>query len=344
MTDGPGPVDAVADLTPEWLAAALGVRAAVVASEPIGHGQIGSNHRLQLEGDGVPATLVAKLGAGEDRSIVAGGYRKEVAFYRDLADTVAVRTPRCWHASINEDGTVFTLLLEDLAPAEPGDQLAGCGPAEADAVIRNLAGLHGPRWCDPTLWDHPELDAPDADGAAFLGEIFTSAVDTFVERYRDDLADADAPLLRELAAAIPTWLLTRSDRFALLHGDHRLDNLLFGPSGEVTAVDWQTLTVGHPGRDLAYFCETSLTPEVRRGCEQDVVEAYREALAGFGVEVTSEDAWGDHRLGLLQGPLITVLGAVYATAGRSERSDAMFLTMLSRALTAIRDLQPLELL
>jgi hypothetical protein len=354
VTDGPGPVDEVADLTPQWLTTALratGHTAVVdgVASEPIGHGQIGSNHRLTLTyasgADSAPSTLVAKLGAGDDRSIVSGGYRKEVAFYRDLADTVAVRTPRCRHASINEDGTVFTLLLDDLAPAVVGDQLAGCTTEEAAAAVRNLAGLHGPRWCDPTLWDHPELDAVDADGAAFLGEIFASATGTFVDRYRADLDAGDEPLLRRVADAIPAWMVNRPERFVLLHGDYRSDNLLFSDDGRVSAVDWQTLTVGHPGRDLAYFCETSLTPEHRRAGERALVVAYREALHEHGgAELSEGEAWEDYRLGLLQGPLITVLGAVYATAGRSERADAMFLTMLRRSLAAIDDLDPLALL
>jgi hypothetical protein len=343
------PVDAVEDLTPAWLTAALhaaGHEAEVVAvrSEPIGHGQIGSNHRLTLTYGAVgelPPTMVVKLGAGEDRSIVSSGYRNEVAFYRDLAATVAVRTPTCWHASISDDATVFTLLLDDLAPAEPGDQVAGCDATAAGAAVRNLAGLHGPRWCDPTLWDHPLLVAVDDDGAAFLGDVFTSAVDMFVDRYRTELADDDEPLLRRIAEAVPTWIVARPERFALLHGDYRLDNLLFDAGGEVAAVDWQTLTVGHPGRDLAYFCETSLTPEDRRAHEEDLVAAYADALRQHGADGAGGD---DYRLGLLQGPLITVLGAVYATAGRSERADAMFLTMLGRSLAAIRDLDPFALL
>ena len=351
MTDGPGPVDAAADLTPAWLTAALrasghDVTVTDVRRDRIGHGQMGSNHRLHLThdaGGAVPATLVAKLGEGDDRSIAAGGYRKEVAFYRDLAATVAIRIPRCWHVASNDDATVFTLLLEDLAPAEPADQLVGCSAEEATAAVRNLAGLHGPRWCDSTLFDHPELDPVGADGAAMLSDIFGSAVGLFVDRYRSETDEWAEALLHRVAEAVGPWIQARSDTFALLHGDHRADNLLIGPDGAVTAVDWQTMAVGHPGRDLAYFCETSLDPAVRRSAEGELVDAYRDALAEHRVMIDRDEAFDLYRFGLLQGPLITVLGAVYATAERSARADAMFLTMIQRSLTAIDDQDPFGL-
>lgn len=349
----PGPVDDAAELTPAWLTAALrasghDVEVTAVRSEPVGHGQIGSNHRLHLThdaGPAVPATLIAKLGSGEDRSIVAGGYRKEVAFYLDLAPTVAVRTPACRHGSITEDGTVFTLLLDDLAPAVPGDQVAGATAEAVTAAVETLAGLHGPRWGDPTLWDHPELEATDEDGAAVLGAIFADAVTTFADRYRAELAEGEEALLRRVAEALPTWIRARPERFTLLHGDFRLDNLLFAPDGTVHAVDWQTTTAGHPGRDLAYLVATSLEPEARRRHEADLAATYATALAAHGVrDHTAEDAFEDLRLGTLQGPMITVLGAVYATAGRSDRADAMFLAMLHRSLAAVADLDPFALL
>ena len=353
MTAGVAPVDRPEDLTPAWVTAALRqggheVTVSAVATEPIGHGQVGANYRLRLQGDGpLPGTLVAKMGAGEDRSMVANGYRNEVTFYLDLAPTVAVATPRCWFGAMTDDATVFTLLLEDLAPAEPGDQVAGCSPDEAEAAAVNLAGLHGPRWCDPTLYEHPELNAVDDDGAAFLGAVFASAVAIFVERYRAEIDDDGERVLQRFAEAVPTWITARSERFALGHGDYRLDNLLFDPTGGVHAVDWQTLSVGQPGRDLAYFCGTSLEVEVRRVHEEAVVTAYRGALLGHGVDGTAYSAataFEDYRLGVLQGPLITVLGVAYATAGRSERADAMFLTMFRRSLAAIEDLQPFALL
>lgn len=353
MTTGPGPVDRPEDLTPAWVTAALragghDVTVSAVTTEPVGHGQIGANYRVRLEGEGpLPSTLVAKMGAGDDRSIVANGYRNEVAFYLDLAPTVTVATPRCWFGAMSDDATVFTLLLEDLAPAEPGDQVAGCSPAEATAAAVNLAGLHGPRWCDETLFDHPGLNRVGEEDAAFLGSVFASAVDIFVDRYRAEVDDEGEGTLRRFAEVVAPWITARSERFALGHGDYRLDNLLFGPTGGVHAVDWQTLSVGQPGRDLAYFCGTSLEVEDRRAHEAAVVTAYRDALLDQGVDgagYPETTAFEDYRLGVLQAPLITVLGVAYATAGRSERADAMFMTMFRRSLAAIDDLDPFALL
>ena len=60
---------------------------------------------------------------------------------------------------------------------------------------------------------------------------------------------------------VTPWLLAEPDRFSLMHGDYRLDNMLFDPDRtRVTVVDWQTLGVGLPARDLAYFLATSLRP------------------------------------------------------------------------------------
>ncbi len=353
MTDAgragrPAPVDRVEDLTPAWLSEALGSEVTDVTAEAIGVGQMGASYRLHLTGPREPATIVAKLAAGEParRALVREAYRKEVGFYTLLADTVAVRTPGCRYGATAADATVFTLLLDDLAPAEVGDQLAGCTPAEAAAAVVNLAGLHGPRWCDPALTSIEWLPMVDAAGSERLGEIMAVAVETFADRYDGRLEPDDADVLREVAAAMPAWIVARPERFALTHGDYRLDNLLFGPDG-VSAVDWQTVTVAPPGRDLAYFIATSLEPDVRVPHEVELVDAYHEALAAHGVDpdrydrATCED---DYRLGMLQGPLVTVLGCVYAMAEPTPRADAMFLAMCRRSCAAIRDLGPLDLL
>ena len=281
------------------------------------------------------------------RSLAAGAYRSELDFYRVVQPTVAVATPTYLYSATNDDGSDFVLVMSDLAPAVQGDQLAGLRRAPARAALVNLAGLHGPRWCDPTL-----------DAMGFM--------DVTEERHRHargGLRRRDHPLQRALRrparrrrhrpscptwpAAIGDWLRHTPDRSSVLHGDYRLDNLMFddrpGSDRPVVAVDWQTTGVGLPGRDLAYFLETSLLPDDRRAHERALVEAYHGALVGHGVtEHPLDECWHDYRYGAVQGPLVTVLGAAYSQ--RTDRGDDMFVAMATRSCEAIRDLGTLDLI
>ncbi|ACY98143.1 MULTISPECIES: phosphotransferase family protein [Thermomonospora] len=336
------------ELTPEWLSRALGAEVTSVSWERVGSGQIGACYRLTLKGEEkVPARLVAKM-ASEDpttRAFLASAYRTEVLFYRDVVPTVAVRTPRCHYQAIADDNSAFVLLLEDMAPAEQGDQLAGCTPQQAAAAVTNLAGLHGPRWCDKTLTEIPWLSVVTEDDAAVLTEVFAPAVDAFVQRFTGRLSDEDIDTLRRVADRIAAWAVARPERFGLVHGDYRLDNLLFAPPPQqtVTAVDWQTLSIGHPVRDLSFFLGTAMDPAERSAHERALVETYHTALTGYGVDdYDLQSCWEDYRFGALQGPLITVLGCAVGTP--TERGDRMFLAMTRRSCAAIRELGSLELI
>ena len=123
-----------------------------------------------------------------------------------------------------------------------------------------------------------------------------------------------------------------------------LDNLLFDPDRtRVTVVDWQTLAVGLPARDLAYFVATSLAPGERAEYERELVGVYHRALTGYQVnDYDAETCWQDYRLGMLQVPLITTLGFAFSAA--TERGDDMALAMLERGSRAIRELGTLDLL
>lgn len=340
-------------LSPEWLTAALrsaghDVTVRSVEREQVGTGQMGTSIRLTMELDDgeheVPSTLVAKLPSTDERqrAMVAGIYRTEVEFYRQLAPTLTVRTPRCWYSDLSGDWQRFVLLLEDLAPREQGDQIRGCTVEEARLGVVNLAGLHGPRWCDPTLADSEWMQLIAGDGAEMIGLVMRDATDRFLERYADRLDTDDKELLDRIPAALPGWILARSERFAPIHGDYRLDNLLFGEGGDpIATVDWQTVTLGLPARDLAYFLSTGLSVEDRRAHEEELVEHYHEALVSQGVRNHPlEQCLDDYRFAMLQGPLITIVGAAYGAP--TERGDEMFVTMARRAAAAIRDHGTLE--
>jgi aminoglycoside/choline kinase family phosphotransferase len=351
--------DSPEELTPEWLSAALApagftTPVATVGVERVGTGQMGTSYRVTLgwsdpdaaAATGAPATVIAKMAAGtpESRTLISEGYRNEVGFYTEIAHTLAVRTPHCWSASATDDFTCFTLLLEDLAPATPGDQATGLTAEEAEQAAVNLAGLHGPRWSDPDLLEIPWLSRHTAETADFYGQILAGAIPTFVERFGGWMAPEDPATLDTVPAHLGAWLMTRPERFAVIHGDYRPDNLMFPAHGAgVSAVDWQTLAVGLPGRDIGYLLATSLDPGLRRAEEHRIVEAYRAALAEHAVEISADECFDDYRLGVVQGPLITVLGAVYAN-DPNPSSDAMFTAMITRSLQAIRDLDPFSLL
>jgi Phosphotransferase enzyme family len=344
------------DVTPEWLSSALSERRAPIEVSQvdvvaIGTGQTGATYRVTARyatdpGD-LPQTFVIKLPAQDDtvRDRVTVGYRSECAFYATVADRVRVPTPRCFYCEISEDALDYALLLADQAPAVQGDQIAGCGEQEARLAAAALAGLHGPSWCDPFWLDLPGLAFPRPDEAAAkgLGDVAKMSADITLEKLGDRMSAEDRETFTTAMGLVMPWLLAEPDRFSLLHGDYRLDNLLFDPGQSwVSVVDWQTLGVGLPARDLAYFTATSLDSRLRLTIERDVVDEYYRALSGFGVTgYDRETCWRDYRLGMIQALLISALGFAFATA--TERGDDMVLAMLGRGCQAIRDLGTLEL-
>lgn len=177
-----------------------------------------------------------------------------------------------------------------------------------------------------------------------FGEACAAVTDGFVERFHAEFSAEEADTLRRAIDALSRWGRYTGARHSLIHGDYRLDNLLFTGDHEVTAVDWQSLEIGFPARDLAYFLSTALPPEIRRAEETSLVEAYHGRLVENGVTGYSLDAcFEDYRLGMLQGPLITVLGCMYAPTAPTESSDRMFVSMATRACAAIRDAGTLDL-
>ncbi|MCX6396370.1 MAG: aminoglycoside phosphotransferase family protein [Propionibacteriales bacterium] len=348
------PIGSVEELTAAWLSEALGQEVTGFDHHVVGTGQMGSCYRIRLTGaPGLPGSTLLKLPAGDAaaRSMVAGAYRSEVRFYTEILRTVGIRTPRCYATTaVTEDGR-FAMLLEDMAPAEQGDQIAGCTPEQAREAAVNLAGLHGPRWCDPTLLDIDGITLSGPEDAALLASVYGPATETFFEQLGDALSPETRETLLACVQVAEAWSLARqSERFGLVHGDYRLDNLLFdeSPGGSVSAIDWQTLSLGLPVRDLAYLLGTGLSVADRREHERSIVADYHAALLAYGTgssplaDYALETCWEDYRFAMLQGPLVSVFGCAYGT--RTERGDAMFAAMVERSCAAIRDLGTLELI
>ncbi len=340
------------EISASWLTSVLrvaGLDTTVtdVRTEPVGTGQMARSERVWLTSTpagSAPSTLVVKFASSDPTSRSAGssgGYRNEVGYYRDLSAGLTISTPRCYHADLSADGAEFVLVLADMAPATQGDQIAGCSVEQAGVAVDNLVGLHAPRWCDPDLRAVPWITSRSPAAAEFLGAVLVDDTARFVERYRHRLDDDHIGVLSRFAAASARWCAARSECFSILHGDYRLDNLLFGVSDDgtptVSAVDWQTVAVDLPAKDVAYLLGNGLRTEDRRRHERSLVERYHAGLVGAGVEgYTAEQCWDDYVFGQFHGLVVTVLGAMHVV--QTDRGDDMFMVMAERHCIAIADL------
>ena len=291
------------EITPEWLTEVLrsrgNARRAAVAScvsEPIGEGKgfMGQVARLTLEYDGSgedsPRTMIAKLPskAPEIKALTAllGGYPREVRFYQEVAPWVGIETPRCHYGSVDPVRGHTVLLIQDMAPASAGDSVAGCSMDEARLSVRSLAGLHA-RWWDGGCLERMDWMPLKTDDSQAYQETYAQAWSMLVRKAGGCVPRSLADIAGRLEPHIP-WIRERLSRHprTIVHGDYRLDNLLFGARGgrpTVATVDWEFCTRGAGVYDLATFIVEAFPPEARRREETALLRLYHSALVEKGV-------------------------------------------------------------
>lgn len=270
-------------LTREYLRSALGRPIEDFRVELFGEGAgiIGQVTRVHLTTEHGEETIIAKFPSPspENRAVAAtyDMYGREVGFYRDIATTVSVRVPDCYHVVYDPESLDFLLLLEDLKDMRIGDQVAGCTQADAHRVIEGIAKLAASSWGRQSgLVPHNNPGQRDGMIAGFqMGWPVVQA------QFADLIPDSARRLGEQIPAAVPE-LLTRlgTPPVCISHADVRLDNIFFGDS-EIALVDWQSVCASAPEQDLAYFVTQSLSDSVRRS--EDWVQIYHDHLIALGV-------------------------------------------------------------
>jgi hypothetical protein len=321
---------------------ALGAPVEADLVEPLGDGVglLASLTRVHLR-DG--RRLIVKRPADDpgNRGIAMrfGYYAREAGTYHSLLPRPGVRAPRCHAVLDHPDGPV--IVLDDLGALRPGDQLRGATTAEAEAAADVAAGLHAAFWNDPALAACTWLPGPTDEVIAGYGRLFDLTWDAFKAKVgelvpADHLAAAERAMERFDAVCAA---FARAPR-TLVHGDFRLDNLLFATDGQATALDWQLAAWGRAPYDLALFFAGSVEPDVRRECEIAVIERYHAALERAGVIDYPLDACRrDYRLGHVLN-LPNPVTALVAVDGGTERGRQMLLANARRALAAVADHEP----
>jgi hypothetical protein len=225
----------------------------------------------------------------------------------------------------------FILLLEDLAPARQGDQLAGCSVDEAAIAVEELPKLHAPQWGDPALESLPWLHRNTADSAVMTTMLVTGLYDGFRTRYTDRLDPDVFELCERFIPRLSSYLATRPGPWTVAHGDYRLDNLLFGTEEggpPVAVVDWQTVAHGPGIADLSYFIGAGLLPDDRRVHEEDLVRSYDAGLRSMGVDLEWDDCWQQYRRHTFAGLVMAVAASMLVE--QTARGDDMFMAMANR--------------
>jgi Ecdysteroid kinase-like family len=340
------------DLTASWLTAAIG--AGVVADfavERIGTGQMSECYRVRLtytdaDSDG-PESVVLKVAATDPVSrqtgFALGLYEREVRFYGDIAPRLDGPIAPCYHAAVDTVTGVFDLLLGDAGPAVVGDEIAGATTEQARLGVVELGRMHGPLLGDTSLADAPWLNREAPLNQAMIAPLYAG----FIERYGDQIAPEHRVVCERLVSAFDGYLAAESEQGriqGLVHGDYRLDNMLFGTAGAdraLTVVDWQTVSWGPALTDLAYFLGCALSTQDRRAEYDGLLRAYHEAL-GPAAPITLADVSEGVRRQSFFGVMMAIVSSMLVE--RTERGDQMFMTMLQRHCDHVLDTDALATL
>lgn len=338
------------ELNEAYLSDALGCTVESFTAQSIGAGLVGDSARITLVTPDGPSSIAAKFPAADavsrQTASSLGIYRKEVGFYRDIAPHVGIRVPEALHTEFDEVSGAFLLLMEDMGPCRQGDQLSGCSLDDAKHCLRQIARLHAPSWHNEALLNLDWVQ-PDPAIRQFAGGLFPGATERFCEFYSGRM-DADllaiCARLGEMSGAL--FSETPATGPAIIHGDFRLDNILFdirGGSEPVATLDWQTIALGDPLVDVGYFMGAGIGTALREAHEDELLGVYREELAQAGGPRFDADLF---RRGYARGAVHGISTAIFSWAHVkvTDRSADVFQSMAEGACTLARDVDALAIL
>lgn len=168
----------------------------------------------------------------------------------------------------------------------------------------------------------------------------------WVDRYADRLDDDVLAMGQRFIDGIRRYYEgTQRRADTVVHGDFRLDNMLFGTEAggdPVAVVDWQTVSLGDPLSDVAYFLGAGLTTDDRRTHERALVDTYAAQMRAAGVDLADDDTWERYRFWSFSGFHMAIVASMIVE--RTERGDDMFMAMASRHGRQILDLDAEALL
>jgi len=104
---------------------------------------------------------------------------------------------------------------------------------------------------------------------------------TAVSRKQSELSRTPAPEIEHLSRQLQEFAGNCPNRFSLLHGDFKIDNLIFHPTEPrvIAVLDWELSTVGDSLCDLANLCIMYLMPRSEKAAVSGVSGLNFQSLA-----------------------------------------------------------------
>jgi Ecdysteroid kinase-like family len=240
-----------------------------------------------------PRSLIAKLPTvnpvlHQHAAVFQPGV-KECWFYEHGVSRSPLNVPHCYYNAVDLATGESFLLLEDLAPARAGNRLRGASLEEAKLALQAIVQLHAAWWPVDLSGDQELgqlLDIPQ-DARNLVEQLYQAAWPQFLDRTTLEIPEDIRAIGEHLVGRISAVqaLLDSSPR-TLLHGDFRLENMLFGQRNEQPVcwlIDWEDLSLGNGMYDVAWFLGASL-PVENSDQEQELLQYYHRALMKAGVD------------------------------------------------------------
>lgn len=361
-------------VTDEWLTHVLRQDGAIVEAQVAGHtaelveqqGAAAVVARFDLSYDAdeptAPRSLIGKFASPHApiRALMHqfGGYAREIEFYQQFGGDAGIPTPHCYHGGIDPDSGVFALLLEDMSDCRMSD-MADPSVDDIEVAVRHLAPFHAKWWNHPRLRTLDNLRYPGSpkneDFLRQAREALKAALPVAKERLGD--------LLPETLVAQTEQLLSRFDelleiaqrdrgRTTLVHGDYHPQQIFFESErgGRFAVFDWQTVSAGSGGTDLARIIVLGLDVTQREASDRRLIELYHALLMEHGVkEYSYQDCYDDFRFGLLVSLGVDIIAAanidpalMEEALAADEEGGLKVEDRLSAAMTAHKPLDVLQ--
>jgi aminoglycoside phosphotransferase (APT) family kinase protein len=206
--------------------------------------------------------------------------RREVRFYDDLAPHLALRVPRVYATAYDESDGSFLIVMEHLVASgcTISDGTVGVSCDAAARALEELADLHV-RYEDPGRRAREASWVPRAvHGSPYGVNLLREGLANHRERMSDDFAEIARLYVDRCHELQALW---REGPVTVVHGDPHIGNL-FDDHGRVGFLDWGTVNLSTPMRDVSYFLTMAMDVDDRRAHERTLLAHYLDARVALG--------------------------------------------------------------